>query len=100
MVPDRLRGKPRRPRVRGRILRPGWGNGKAAAVAYAREGARVVAIDVVRGGRGRNRGHHRGEGGVALAVAADVTDLPLVEAPSRRPSSASGASTSCTTTSA
>lgn len=24
----------------------GWGNGKAAAVAYAREGAKVVAIDV------------------------------------------------------
>ena len=25
---------------------PGWGNGKAAAVLYAREGARVVAVDV------------------------------------------------------
>jgi NAD(P)-dependent dehydrogenase (short-subunit alcohol dehydrogenase family) len=24
---------------------PGWGNGKASAVAYAREGAKVVAID-------------------------------------------------------
>ena len=24
----------------------GWGNGKAAAVAYAREGARVVAVDM------------------------------------------------------
>ena len=26
---------------------PGWSNGKAAAVAYAREGARVIAIDRV-----------------------------------------------------
>ena len=25
---------------------PGWGNGKATAVAYAREGARVIAVDV------------------------------------------------------
>ena len=25
---------------------PGWGNGKAAAVLYAREGARLVAVDV------------------------------------------------------
>ena len=24
---------------------PGWGNGKAAAVLYAREGARVFAVD-------------------------------------------------------
>jgi NAD(P)-dependent dehydrogenase (short-subunit alcohol dehydrogenase family) len=28
---------------------PGWGNGKAAAALYAREGARVVAVDRVRG---------------------------------------------------
>jgi NAD(P)-dependent dehydrogenase (short-subunit alcohol dehydrogenase family) len=26
---------------------PGWGNGKAAAVAYAREGASVACIDLV-----------------------------------------------------
>ena len=25
---------------------PGWGNGKAAAVTYAREGAKVIALDV------------------------------------------------------
>ena len=25
---------------------PGWGNGKAAAVAYAREGAKVLAVDI------------------------------------------------------
>ena len=27
---------------------PGWGNGKAAAVLYAREGARVLAVDLVQ----------------------------------------------------
>ena len=27
---------------------PGWGNGKAAAVAYAREGARVACVDLVQ----------------------------------------------------
>ena len=27
---------------------PGWGNGKAAAVLYAREGARVLAVDPVQ----------------------------------------------------
>ena len=25
---------------------PGWGNGKATAVAYAREGAKVIAVDL------------------------------------------------------
>ena len=40
---------------------PGWGNGKAAAVAYAREGAKVACIDLVpRGGRGDRRHHRRG----------------------------------------
>ena len=27
---------------------PGWGNGKAAAVLYAREGTRVLAVDLVQ----------------------------------------------------
>ena len=27
---------------------PGWGNGKAAAVLFAREGAKVVCADVMR----------------------------------------------------
>ena len=26
---------------------PGWGNGKAAAVAFAREGAQVACVDLV-----------------------------------------------------
>jgi NAD(P)-dependent dehydrogenase (short-subunit alcohol dehydrogenase family) len=40
-------------RVKGKIalvsgagsVGPGWGNGKASAVLYAREGARVMAVD-------------------------------------------------------
>lgn len=52
----------------------GWGNGKATAVAYAREGAKVVAVD-----RNLEAAEHtcrliREEGGEALAIAADVVD--------------------------
>ena len=28
----------------------GWGNGKAAAVVFAREGARIFGVDIVDGG--------------------------------------------------
>ena len=39
---------------------PGWGNGKAAAVLYAREGAQVLAVDLQRdGGRGDASDHRR-----------------------------------------
>src|SRR4051812_14972200 len=31
--------------IGGGSIGPGWGNGKAAAVLYAREGARVVVVD-------------------------------------------------------
>src|SRR5690625_4578804 len=52
----------------------GCGNGKATAVAYAREGAKVVAVD-----RNLEAAEHtcrliREEGGEALAIAADVVD--------------------------
>ena len=57
---------------------PGWGNGKAAAVAYAREGARVACIDLVAEAAGETAAIVRGEGGTALALAADVTDLASV----------------------
>ncbi|WP_407049795.1 SDR family NAD(P)-dependent oxidoreductase [Methyloraptor flagellatus] len=59
---------------------PGWGNGKAAAVAYARAGARVVAIDIAEAAAAETAGIIRSEGGEALALAADVTDFASVEA--------------------
>ncbi len=52
---------------------PGWGNGKAAAVLYAREGARVVAVDVRAEAAEETRDIIRGEGGQAIACVADVT---------------------------
>ena len=53
---------------------PGWGNGKAAAVLYAREGARLVAVDVRADAAQETAGIVTAEGGEALAFAGDVTD--------------------------
>lgn len=57
---------------------PGWGNGKATAVTYARKGAHVVAIDV------------------DLEAARETEQVIRAEGFAF----ATGASTSCTTTSA
>jgi NAD(P)-dependent dehydrogenase (short-subunit alcohol dehydrogenase family) len=51
----------------------GWGNGKAAAVAYARHGARVVAVDLQQEAADVTRAVIVGEGNDAVACAADVT---------------------------
>lgn len=59
---------------------PGWGNGKAAAVLYAREGAKVVAVDIDLDAAVETRDIIRSEGGVADAVAADVTSSTAVGA--------------------
>lgn len=52
---------------------PGWGNGKATAVAFARAGARVVAVDCHRLAAEETRGLILAEGGECRAVQADVT---------------------------
>jgi NAD(P)-dependent dehydrogenase (short-subunit alcohol dehydrogenase family) len=57
---------------------PGWSNGKAAAVTYAREGAAVVAVDRAADAADETAAIIRGEGYQALAVAADVTDFAAV----------------------
>ena len=57
---------------------PGWGNGKAAAVAYAREGAQVACVDLVQAAADETAAIIEGEGGVSAAVAADVTDAASV----------------------
>jgi NAD(P)-dependent dehydrogenase (short-subunit alcohol dehydrogenase family) len=53
---------------------PGWGNGKAAAVLYAREGAKLVAVDVRQAAADETAAIVASEGGEALALAGDVTD--------------------------
>lgn len=51
----------------------GWGNGKAAAVAYAREGAKIVCVDRNGPAAEATAALIRAEGGEAVALAADVT---------------------------
>jgi NAD(P)-dependent dehydrogenase (short-subunit alcohol dehydrogenase family) len=58
---------------------PGWGNGKATAVAYAREGAHVACVDLVEESARETAGIIEEEGGRAIAIDADVTDAGSVE---------------------
>jgi NAD(P)-dependent dehydrogenase (short-subunit alcohol dehydrogenase family) len=58
---------------------PGWGNGKATAVAFAREGARVVAVDLHLPAAEETRDFIKSEGGACIALPADVTQLSQVE---------------------
>jgi NAD(P)-dependent dehydrogenase (short-subunit alcohol dehydrogenase family) len=58
----------------------GWGNGKASAVAYARQGARVVCVDVKKSAADETADIIAQEGGIACAVAADVTKTSDIEA--------------------
>ncbi len=52
---------------------PGLGNGKAASILFAREGARVLCVDQALERAEETTGVIRGEGGEAVAFAADVT---------------------------
>jgi NAD(P)-dependent dehydrogenase (short-subunit alcohol dehydrogenase family) len=52
---------------------PGLGNGKATAILFAREGARVLCVDLARERAEETVGLIRAEGGVAEALVADVT---------------------------
>jgi NAD(P)-dependent dehydrogenase (short-subunit alcohol dehydrogenase family) len=58
---------------------PGWGNGKAAAVLFAREGARVLAVDLNKGAAEETAEIIRGEGGQALVFTGNVTDEQSVK---------------------
>lgn len=51
----------------------GWGNGKAAAVQYAREGGFVVAVDLNRDAARQTQAIIASEGGQGVAMACDVT---------------------------
>lgn len=65
---------------------PGWGNGKATAVLFAREGAKVAYVDLRRDAAEETAKIVREEGGEALVFAADVglkTDVDRVVASCR-----------------
>ena len=59
---------------------PGWGNGKATAVAMAREGAKVFCVDVNHAAAEETANIIMSEGGLALPFRADVTKDADVEA--------------------
>ncbi len=52
----------------------GWGNGRASAVLYAREGARVLAVDIALAPVQETVSLIEAEGGEAVAQACDATD--------------------------
>lgn len=58
----------------------GIGNGKATAIAFAREGARVLAVDLNPEAAQETAAAVRGEGGVCEVAAADVTNDAAVKA--------------------
>ena len=58
----------------------GYSNGKAAAVAYARAGARVACVDIDLQGATETAEVISAEGGTAVAIQADVTKLASVDA--------------------
>ena len=58
----------------------GWGNGKAAAALYAREGGRVLAVDRSIDAARQTQEIIRGEGGVCEVIAADVSKTADVKA--------------------
>lgn len=59
---------------------PGWGNGKAAAVLFAREGARVLCVDINAAAAEETVGIIGQEGGEAAAFAGDAADSATNEA--------------------
>jgi NAD(P)-dependent dehydrogenase (short-subunit alcohol dehydrogenase family) len=58
---------------------PGWGNGKATAALFAREGARVVAVDINHAAASETMNIIRDEGGDCIALQADVTQSSDVD---------------------
>jgi NAD(P)-dependent dehydrogenase (short-subunit alcohol dehydrogenase family) len=59
---------------------PGWGNGKATAVLFAREGAKVFAVDINLAAAEETKGIIQQEGGDCLVHKADVSKRDEVKA--------------------
>lgn len=57
----------------------GWGNGKATAVRFAREGASIFAVDIRREAADETKAIIEGEGGVCVTHAADVSRSESVQ---------------------
>ena len=76
---DRLKGKVAMVVGAGSIG-PGWGNGKATAVTFAREGAEVFCVDRNPAAAEETMGIITKEGGKAMAFTADVSKAADVEA--------------------
>ena len=76
---DRLKGKVAMVVGAGSIG-PGWGNGKATAVTFAREGAQLFCVDRNAAAAEETVKIIAGEGGTATAFTADVAKAAEVEA--------------------
>jgi NAD(P)-dependent dehydrogenase (short-subunit alcohol dehydrogenase family) len=63
---------------------PGWGNGKATAVLFAREGASVICADINSAAAEETAGIIQGEGGRAEAIACDASRSADVERVAQR----------------
>jgi NAD(P)-dependent dehydrogenase (short-subunit alcohol dehydrogenase family) len=74
---DRLKGKVA---VVVGAIGPGWGNGKATAVTFAREGAQVFCVDRNPAAAAETVQIITGERGRAMAFTADVSQASQVEA--------------------
>ena len=59
---------------------PGWGNGKATATLFAREGARIFSADLNIEAAEHTKGVIEGEGGTCVAHQANVAKADSVEA--------------------
>ncbi len=57
---------------------PGWGNGKACSVLYAREGATIIACDINLDAANETVNIIKKEGGHAIALECDVTNIKSV----------------------
>jgi NAD(P)-dependent dehydrogenase (short-subunit alcohol dehydrogenase family) len=78
-MPGRLAGKVAIVTGAGSVG-PGWGNGKATAVLFAREGAKVLAVDLKRAAAEETRAIIEGEGGTCVVHAGDVSKNSDVKA--------------------
>src|SRR6201997_1389921 len=76
---DRLKGKVAMVVGAGSIG-PGWGNGKATAVTFAREGAQVLCVDRNGAAAEETAAIILSEGGTAVAFTADVSKAGDIEA--------------------